>query len=223
MYCLHGTENIGLYIYTVLDWSITTYHLSIQYALASRVSQIYWIRDFTCAMQFKKVFSAFKDVKVIQFSSMQDAFLGFTDKASHSISFFFPSSSIYFSSFISIITYLNCLQLNLFRLEKIDSGIVWSGMLAYGVVCKITLQVTYIMTCTGMRNLVGNRSHLKPHRMITHPGEYPDQQRRYLQKMMTRVCLLSSKVAANQPRGLYTYNCTWEEDVSSPIEDVILI
>ncbi|TYG91032.1 hypothetical protein ES288_A12G230800v1 [Gossypium darwinii] len=28
----------------------------------------------------KKVFSSFKDVKVIQFSSMQDAFLGFTDK-----------------------------------------------------------------------------------------------------------------------------------------------
>ncbi|XP_057963795.1 arabinosyltransferase XEG113 [Malania oleifera] len=30
---------------------------------------------------FKSVFSAFKDVKVIEFSSMQDAFLGFTDKA----------------------------------------------------------------------------------------------------------------------------------------------
>ncbi|CAL5435930.1 unnamed protein product [Camellia sinensis] len=30
--------------------------------------------------RFKTVFSAFKDVKVIQFSSMQDAFLGFTDK-----------------------------------------------------------------------------------------------------------------------------------------------
>ncbi|XP_028127302.1 arabinosyltransferase XEG113 [Camellia sinensis] len=29
---------------------------------------------------FKTVFSSFKDVKVIQFSSMQDAFLGFTDK-----------------------------------------------------------------------------------------------------------------------------------------------
>ncbi|PSS01286.1 Arabinosyltransferase [Actinidia chinensis var. chinensis] len=29
---------------------------------------------------FKSVFSSFKDVKVIQFSSMQDAFLGFTDK-----------------------------------------------------------------------------------------------------------------------------------------------
>ncbi|XP_021286812.1 arabinosyltransferase XEG113 isoform X1 [Herrania umbratica] len=29
---------------------------------------------------FKTVFSAFKDVKVIQFSSMQDAFLGFSDK-----------------------------------------------------------------------------------------------------------------------------------------------
>ncbi|PON37475.1 Nucleotide-diphospho-sugar transferase [Parasponia andersonii] len=32
---------------------------------------------------FKTVFSSFKDVKVIQFSSMQDAFLGFMDKASH--------------------------------------------------------------------------------------------------------------------------------------------
>lgn len=32
--------------------------------------------------QFKTVFSAFKDVKVLQFSSMQDAFQGFTDKAS---------------------------------------------------------------------------------------------------------------------------------------------
>ncbi|GMI95573.1 xyloglucanase 113 [Hibiscus trionum] len=30
---------------------------------------------------FKTVFSSFKDVKVIQFSSMQNAFLGFTDKA----------------------------------------------------------------------------------------------------------------------------------------------
>nr|GLL18066.1 arabinosyltransferase XEG113 [Ipomoea trifida] len=30
---------------------------------------------------FKTVFSLFKDVKVIQFSSMQDAFQGFTDKA----------------------------------------------------------------------------------------------------------------------------------------------
>ncbi|XP_044505463.1 arabinosyltransferase XEG113-like isoform X5 [Mangifera indica] len=29
---------------------------------------------------FQKVFSSFKDVKVIQFSSMQDAFVGFTDK-----------------------------------------------------------------------------------------------------------------------------------------------
>ncbi|XP_065624957.1 arabinosyltransferase XEG113-like [Quercus suber] len=29
---------------------------------------------------FKAVFSSFKDVKVIQFSSMQDAFLGFSDK-----------------------------------------------------------------------------------------------------------------------------------------------
>ncbi|GMP95158.1 hypothetical protein CsSME_00044308 [Camellia sinensis var. sinensis] len=34
---------------------------------------------------FKTVFSSFKDVKVIQFSSMQDAFLGFTDKASFSL------------------------------------------------------------------------------------------------------------------------------------------
>ena len=33
-------------------------------------------------LQFKAVFSSFEDVKVIQFSSMQDAFLGFTDKAS---------------------------------------------------------------------------------------------------------------------------------------------
>lgn len=31
--------------------------------------------------KFKAVFSSFKDVKVIQFSSMQDAFQGFTDKA----------------------------------------------------------------------------------------------------------------------------------------------
>ncbi|XP_070671834.1 arabinosyltransferase XEG113-like [Malus domestica] len=31
---------------------------------------------------FKTVFSSFKDVKIIQFSSMQDAFAGFTDKAS---------------------------------------------------------------------------------------------------------------------------------------------
>ncbi|CAL5355570.1 unnamed protein product [Camellia sinensis] len=31
-------------------------------------------------LYFKTVFSSFKDVKVIQFSSMQDAFLGFTDK-----------------------------------------------------------------------------------------------------------------------------------------------
>ncbi|KAM0967436.1 hypothetical protein ACFX1X_023390 [Malus domestica] len=30
---------------------------------------------------FKTVFSSFKDVKIIQFSSMQDAFAGFTDKA----------------------------------------------------------------------------------------------------------------------------------------------
>jgi hypothetical protein len=37
---------------------------------------------FTCIIQFKAVFSTFKDVKVIQFSSMQDAFLGFNDKAS---------------------------------------------------------------------------------------------------------------------------------------------
>lgn len=33
-------------------------------------------------LQLKTVFSSFKDVKVIQFSSMQDAFLGFTEKAS---------------------------------------------------------------------------------------------------------------------------------------------
>ncbi|XP_039012605.1 arabinosyltransferase XEG113-like, partial [Hibiscus syriacus] len=31
-------------------------------------------------LQLKTVFSSFKDVKVIQFSSMQDAFHGFTDK-----------------------------------------------------------------------------------------------------------------------------------------------
>ncbi|KAL0329841.1 UNVERIFIED_CONTAM: Arabinosyltransferase [Sesamum radiatum] len=31
--------------------------------------------------KFKTIFSSFKDVKVIQFSSMQDAFLGFSDKA----------------------------------------------------------------------------------------------------------------------------------------------
>ncbi|KAK4486282.1 hypothetical protein RD792_008952 [Penstemon davidsonii] len=35
---------------------------------------------------FKTIFASFKDVKVIQFSSMQDAFLGFTDKACY-----FPS------------------------------------------------------------------------------------------------------------------------------------
>ncbi|KAJ4845033.1 hypothetical protein Tsubulata_023177 [Turnera subulata] len=36
---------------------------------------------------FKTVFSSFKDVKVIHFSSIQDAFLGFSDKASHLIFF----------------------------------------------------------------------------------------------------------------------------------------
>lgn len=40
------------------------------------------IYDVIVDMQFKTVFSSFKDVKVIQFSSMQDAFTGFTDKAS---------------------------------------------------------------------------------------------------------------------------------------------
>lgn len=40
-------------------------------------------------MQFKTIFSSFKDVKVIQFSSMQDAFPGFTDKASLFDIFFF--------------------------------------------------------------------------------------------------------------------------------------
>ncbi|KAM0964101.1 hypothetical protein ACFX2I_022972 [Malus domestica] len=38
---------------------------------------------------FKTVFSSFKDVKIIQFSSMQDAFAGFTDKASLFIVFGF--------------------------------------------------------------------------------------------------------------------------------------
>lgn len=36
---------------------------------------------FTSNLQYMKVFSSFKDVKVIQFSSMQDAFTGFSDKA----------------------------------------------------------------------------------------------------------------------------------------------
>lgn len=40
-------------------------------------------------MQFKTVFSSFKDVKVIQFSSMQDAFLGFADKVSLFVSLSF--------------------------------------------------------------------------------------------------------------------------------------
>lgn len=35
---------------------------------------------FYLNFQFTKVFSSFRDVKVIQFSSMQDAFKGFTDK-----------------------------------------------------------------------------------------------------------------------------------------------
>lgn len=38
--------------------------------------------NVTFNMQFKTVFSSFKDVKVINFSSMKNAFLNFTDKAS---------------------------------------------------------------------------------------------------------------------------------------------
>lgn len=36
---------------------------------------------FHLNLQYMKVFSSFKDIKVIQFSSMQDAFSGFSDKA----------------------------------------------------------------------------------------------------------------------------------------------
>ena len=36
---------------------------------------------FVLELQFMKVFSSFKDVKVIHFSSVQDAFTGFADKA----------------------------------------------------------------------------------------------------------------------------------------------
>lgn len=39
-----------------------------------------WTKTFYFHIQLKMVFSSFKDVKVIQFSSMQDAFLGFMDK-----------------------------------------------------------------------------------------------------------------------------------------------
>lgn len=42
-----------------------------------------------CSPQFKTIFSSFKDIKVIQFSSMQDAFLGFSDKASFISRLFF--------------------------------------------------------------------------------------------------------------------------------------
>ncbi|KAJ0043388.1 hypothetical protein Pint_19468 [Pistacia integerrima] len=48
--------------------------------VSSSISNL-WRQRLT-PMMFKTVFSSFKDVKVIQFSSMQDAFIGFTDKAS---------------------------------------------------------------------------------------------------------------------------------------------
>jgi len=56
----------------------------------------------------------------------------------------------------------------MFRQGNRNSGTVWSGMLVYGVVWLITLLDTYIMICIGMRNLVGNRKHLKLQQMITH-------------------------------------------------------
>lgn len=37
------------------------------------------------ALQLKRVFSAYKDVKVLQFSSVMDALEGFTDKASYQV------------------------------------------------------------------------------------------------------------------------------------------
>lgn len=38
------------------------------------------MRFYVFLVQFKAIFSTFKDVKVIQFSTMQDAFPGFSDK-----------------------------------------------------------------------------------------------------------------------------------------------
>ncbi|RZB60543.1 Arabinosyltransferase isoform B [Glycine soja] len=92
---------------------------------------------------FMKVFSSFKDVKVIKFSSVQEAFTGFTDKA-RTFCFFDLKKG------------------------KINSETVLSGMWAYGVVCRITLLVTYIMICTGMRNQDGKQFLLKLLRMIIH-------------------------------------------------------
>ena len=41
-----------------------------------------------------------------------------------------------------------------------------SVTLAYGVVWRMLHQATYFMTCTGMRNLIGNRTHLERPRKI---------------------------------------------------------
>ncbi|KAJ1396827.1 Tetratricopeptide-like helical domain superfamily [Sesbania bispinosa] len=97
---------------------------------------------------FIKVFSSFKDVKVIQFSSMQDAFTGFMDKARLFCSFHLKKG-------------------------KRDSENALNITRVYGAACWITLPVTYIMICTGMRNLDGSQFLLKLLQMIIHLGEEP--------------------------------------------------
>lgn len=50
---------------------------------------------FTLNLQYMKIFSSFKDIKVIQFSSMQDAFTGFSDKARTTLLISFEVSHLY--------------------------------------------------------------------------------------------------------------------------------
>lgn len=117
-------------------------------------------------LQFMKVFSSFKDIKVIKFSSVQDAFQGFTDKARK---FFFFHMKFYFfeltqSNKTDIMHWFS-------RIGKINSEIVLSGMWAYGAVCQIKALATYIMICTGMRNQDGKQFLLKLPRMIIPLGK----------------------------------------------------
>lgn len=130
---------------------------------------------FYLNFQFMKVFSSFKDVKVIQFSSMQDAFTGFKDKARPILSFCLSFPSVFASKVWRIHIHLPCPDAMYFciliRKGKIDSENELNTTLVYGAVWLITLPVTYIMIYTGMRNLDGSQFLLKLLQMTIHLGE----------------------------------------------------
>ncbi|KAL5991448.1 hypothetical protein ACLOJK_012357 [Asimina triloba] len=106
-------------------------------------SQILRFPKHSSEEMFTTIFSSFKDVKVIRFSSMEDAFQGFTDKA----------------SCLAVLTV--CAFLSILSAEDIllcPNGLTESGKRGkgFGVAWWTMFPATYTMTYTGMRNLVGS-------------------------------------------------------------------